>query len=198
MDKVTILVEGYAHPGLNDSYVASPTCSLVESNGKRFIVDPGTNAKALLLALEKNEIEKESLSGIYLSHYHPDHFLNIRLFPDLDIYDGSVQWSADVEYFHKDKIPGTNIEIILTPGHSSEDASLLVTTEEGKICIAPDVFWWEDGQQKTDNLEDLLNLDDPFASDKNALLESRKLVLKLADFIVPGHGNIFKNNFKNL
>lgn len=194
MNKVQVLVEGYAHLNEDGTYTASPTCTLVESNGKKFLVDPGTNKEKLLGAFKKENVLVSDLSFIYLSHYHPDHFLNIRLFPDLDIYDGEICWRGDLEIFHQGKLPGVNIEILKTPGHATEDTSLLVKTEKGVVCICPDVFWWEDGKQKTDSIEELLNLEDPFANNKVALLASRKLVLEKADYIIPGHGKVFKVN----
>lgn len=66
------------------------------------------------------------------------------------------------------------------------------------MCIAQDVFWWEDGKQETDSVQKLLDLQDPFASDPEALQQSRKLVLDLADWIIPGHGVMFRNPGKNL
>lgn len=196
MIKVTVLVEGYAHPNPDGSYTASPTSTLIETKDIKILVDPGTNSQKLLEALKNIGLSVNDISFIYLSHYHPDHFLNIRLFPNIDIYDGGIKWSNDKEYFYNDFLPETDIEILKTPGHSPEDASLLVKTANGNICIAPDVFWWEDGLQKSDTLEDLLSLQDPFATDKEALLNSRKLVLEKSDFIIPGHGKIFAT--KNL
>lgn len=193
MDKVHILVEGYAYPKEDGSFVASPTTSLVETEGKKFIVDPGTNAEKLLIALSKIDLKPEDIDFIYLTHYHPDHFLNLSLFPGKDVYDGTMLWKSDGEYTHKDFIPNTKIEILLTPGHSPEHSSLLVKTDEGVVCIAQDVFWWEDGKQKSDIEQSLLELEDPFATDKEALLNSRKLVLDKADWIIPGHGKKFRN-----
>jgi len=82
-----------------------------------------------------------------------------------------------------------------TPGHATEQYSLLVDTENlGLVCIAQDVFWWEDGTQKSDTVDDLLAGKDPFANDEVALLESRKLVLNSgAQWIIPGHGKMFRN-----
>ena len=97
---------------------------------------------------------------------------------------------------YRHKIPGTDIEIIPTPGHAPEHCSLLVTDVNfGKVCVAQDVFWWEDGKQKTDDYEVLINQNDPFASDFEELKKSRKKVLKIAEYIIPGHGKIFKNEF---
>ncbi|MBI2464711.1 MBL fold metallo-hydrolase [Candidatus Shapirobacteria bacterium] len=197
MNQVHILVEGYAHPGENGAYHASPTSTLITTrDNKKILVDPGTNAAKLLEALAKLSINESDLTGIFLSHYHPDHFLNIRLFPNTDVYDGGILWQGDRETFYESTIPGTDIEILKTPGHADEDASLLVKTAEGIVCIAPDVFWWEDGNQKTDNINDLLSLVDPFANNPAALLESRKLVISKADIIIPGHGRKFENHFR--
>ena len=102
-------------------------------------------------------------------------------------------WSKDKEIFHKGKVFGTEISILKTPGHSPEHSSLVVKTKEyGIVCIAQDVFWWEDGKQKSDRLRDLLSLKDPFVTDQKALKESRKKVLEIADYIIPGHGDMFK------
>jgi glyoxylase-like metal-dependent hydrolase (beta-lactamase superfamily II) len=193
MNKVHILVEGYARPGEGDAYLASPTTTLIETGDKKILVDPGTNGELLLKALNELGVSSNDISYIFLSHYHPDHFLNIKLFPDLDIYDGTLHWKNDEEYSIDGVLPGTDIEILPTPGHSPEHCSLLVKTEEGRVCIAQDVFWWEDRAQKSETEEDLLNLEDPYASDITALKVSRKLVLEKADYIIPGHGKKFKN-----
>lgn len=196
MNKVTVLVEGYAHPGEDDIYVASPTTSLIETSDKKILVDPGTNSKKLLSSLEELNLKESDLSFIYLSHYHPDHFLNIKLFPNLELYDGSMRWAGEEEHTYENLLPGTDIEILSTPGHAPEHSSLLIYTDEGVVCIAQDVFWWEDGKQQTEDIEQLLNQEDPFASDMEALKQSRKLVLEKADWIIPGHGKKFKNPTK--
>lgn len=83
-----------------------------------------------------------------------------------------------------------------TPGHAPELTSLVVETEEGVVVVAHDVFWWMDGEQKSETVEDLMNLVDPFVNDENELEESRKKVLEIADWIIPGHGKMFKNPAK--
>jgi glyoxylase-like metal-dependent hydrolase (beta-lactamase superfamily II) len=193
MNKVTVLVEGYAYPYKDGCYAASPTCTLVESGNMKFIVDPGTDKEKLLIALDKNNLASKDIDFIYLSHYHPDHWLNVRLFPEHDIYDGEICWRGSEEIFHKGKLPGTvGVEIIKTPGHATEHTSLLVDTPEGVVCISADVFWWEDKHQKSDTVVELLGHRDPFGSDKSALIKSRKLILEKADFVIPGHGKKFK------
>jgi len=190
MAKVKVLVEGYARKSGN-SYEATCSTVLIEDAGKRIIVDPGCNEALLLSALKKEGLSPNDIDLIFLSHYHVDHILNIRLFPGKDVLDGNTIYRGDKELFFEGKIPGTNIEIIETPGHTHEHATLLVKTEKGVIAVAEDLWWWEDGKQKTDK-KTLLSLKDLYAKDKKALLKSRKLILKKADFIIPGHGKMFK------
>jgi len=198
MNKIKILIQGYAYQGENGNFFASPTTTLIYHNYKRILVDPGTNSKKLLEELAKENLTPNDIDILYLTHYHPDHFLNIKLFPSLPLVDGSMVWKEDEEIIIEDgKIPGTEIQILLTPGHTAEHSSLLVPTDDlGLVCIAQDVFWWEDGKQKTDNVEEMINYEDPFASDFEALKKSRKLVLEKADWIIPGHGEMFKNPSK--
>lgn len=194
MYQFKILIEGYAYPGENSEYIASSSSVLIWDDGIKILADPGTNSKMLIEALIKENLKPEDIDLIYLTHYHPDHFLNIRLFPGKDIFDGTTRWSEDKEFSHSGKIPDTEIEILNTPGHAQENATLLFETEKfGKVCLASDVFWWETGKQKSDNYDDLIDGEDQFASDFEALKNSRKLILEKADWIIPGHGEIFKN-----
>lgn len=193
MNTVHILIEGYAHAGENNSYVASPTSVLIETPEKKILVDPGTHPDKLLSALKRHNLQPHDIDMIFLSHYHPDHFLNIRMFPQVGIYDQTTHWHNDEEHFYEGTLPDTDIEILPTPGHSPEHTSLLVHTEEGIVCIAQDVFWWEDGKQASETEKDLLELVDPFVNDQAALFASRKRVLEKADWIIPGHGKKFKN-----
>lgn len=197
MSTFKILIEGYAHPLIDDNYIASPTTTLIYDSGLKILVDPGTNKDLLLEALKKEGLTPSGIDILFLTHYHPDHFLNIRLFPDHDIYDGFMIWKNDKEISYFGKIPGTEIEVIPTPGHSSEHCSLLINDEKlGKVCIAQDVFWWEDEKQKSNTEKDLMELHDLFASDIEKLKASRKKVLEIADWIIPGHGKMFKNPLK--
>ncbi len=195
MDEYKIIIEGYAYSEDN-YYVASPSTVLIESNGITVLVDPGADPE-LLKKLKNAGYQLEDIDVIYLSHYHPDHFLNIRFFPNHKIYDGETIWDRDKEYETGDKIHTTNIKILKTPGHSPEHTSLLINTKDhGKVCIAQDVFWWEDGKQNNESEKNLMELEDPFASDIDELKKSRKKVLEVADWIIPGHGKMFKKPLK--
>lgn len=71
---------------------------------------------------------------------------------------------------------------------------MLAETEEGKVVVAADVFWWTDEEkQEIDDIDALINKEDPFTKDLKALKESRKKVLEIANWIIPGHGKMFRN-----
>jgi glyoxylase-like metal-dependent hydrolase (beta-lactamase superfamily II) len=59
----------------------------------------------------------------------------------------------------------------------------LIKTEKGLVAIVGDVFWKEN-----------FPIEDSYASDKEKLQEGRKKILKIADWVIPGHGKIFKVN----
>ncbi|OGF18754.1 hypothetical protein A3I35_00615 [Candidatus Falkowbacteria bacterium RIFCSPLOWO2_02_FULL_45_15] len=192
MSEIKILIQGYARPA-KGGYIASPTTTLIKDSGKLILVDPGANDKALLRELAKEKLKPGDIDIIFLTHYHPDHILNIRLFPQADVYDGNTIYRGDREIFYDGKtIPGAAVKVIATPGHAHEHASLLVETKEGKCAIAGDVFWWEDGQEPALDKKSLLRLTDEFVKDKVALRKSRQKLLQLADYIIPGHGKKFQ------
>ena len=193
MAELKVLIEGYARKE-NNIEVASPSTVLIEDSGLKILVDPGTNKKLLLEALEKEGLEPEDIDLIFVTHYHLDHVLNIKLFPDKNVLDGDIIYRDDKEIGFSGKIPNTNIKIIPTPGHAHEHVCLLVETEKGKIVIAGDLWWWTDKEKQKTDYRSLMNHEDPYVKDKTALRNSRKKILEIADYIIPGHGKMFEVN----
>ncbi len=191
MSEVKVLIEGYAKEE-NGVELASPSTTLIQDSGLKILVDPGANKELLLNALSKEGLYPKDIDIIFLTHYHPDHILNIRLFPDKDILDGNTIYRDDKEIAFSDNIPNTNVKVMETPGHAHEHACLLVETEMGKIVIAGDVFWWSDEEEQKTDYESLMNHKDPYVKNEKELKESRKKILEIADYIIPGHGKMFK------
>jgi len=190
LSKVKVLVEGYARQR-EGFFEASSSTVLIEDSKKKILVDPGCNESLLLSALTREGLTPSDIDYIFLTHYHIDHWLNVRLFLNKDVVDGETIYRGDKEISFSKFLPGTSIEVVPTPGHAHEQVSLFVKTAEGVVAIAEDLFWWEDGMQKND-LKSLLDNIDPFVKNKEQLFESRKLVLKKADFVIPGHGKMFR------
>jgi len=192
MNKVKILIKGYAKK-TKTGWLASSTTTLIEDNGKKIIVDPGINKELLFKKLQEEGLSPDDINIVFMTHYHPDHVFLASVFEKAKVFDGDTIYENDQEGSYEKKIPGTNLEVIPTPGHAHEHASLLIKTVKGNVVIAGDVFWWtDDEEQKTGNIEALINKEDPFTKDFQALRESRKKILEIADWVIPGHGKMFK------
>lgn len=187
MAEVKVLVEGY----VKDNKASSSTV-LIKDSDFNILVDPGANKELLLKALAKEKLKPEDIDLIFVTHYHLDHTLNIRLFPKQDVLDGDIIYRNDEEISFSGKIPNTNIKIITTPGHAHEHASLLVETEKGKIVIAGDLFYWNNKEEQKTDCKSLIEKNDPYVKNKQDLADSRKKILEIADYIIPGHGKMFK------
>lgn len=191
MTEFTTLVEGYAYERSHVLY-ASPTTVLIQDHGLSILVDPGASPQRLLSAFEQHDLDLPDIDLIFLTHHHLDHLLNIRLFPNVDVYDGYTINRGDQIRSYSGQIPGTDLQILPTPGHTTEHWSLLMQTRQGKVAIAGDVFWWYDDQSPTLNEQNLLSLVDPYVEDMEALSASRRQLLNVADWIIPGHGGLFE------
>jgi len=193
MAKVKILVLGYVKI-IKGKEFASSTTTLIQDNGINIVVDPGMNRDALLDNLLKEDLKPEDINFVILTHTHLDHSLLVGIFENAKVFDNSDVFSSDGQISqHKGKIPNTNIEIIKTPGHDQFHCSVLVTTKDlGKVIVAGDVFWWTDEEEQKIDKQSLLGHQDPYVKDEKALRKSRENILELADYIIPGHGEIFK------
>lgn len=193
MAEIKILVEGYARD-VKGTWFVSPNIVLIKENGINTLVDPGCDRERLVDSLGKEGMMLKDIDYVVITHPHLDHCLLMGIFENAKVLDNDEVCSCDGTIKeHEGKVPGTGVQIIKTPGHDRAHCSLVVDTEElGKVVVAGDVFWWsEDEEQKTDK-ESLMSHEDPFVKDRQALKESREKVLKIADYIIPGHGKMFK------
>ena len=192
MTEVKILIEGYAKE-LPTGWLASSACCLITTDDKKIITDPGCNRKNLFDALEKENLKPEDIDYVFLSHGHVDHILLASVFEKAKFvtYDTNLLYDQDLMLEFKKDFFGKDIEILETPGHVTEHLSLLVNTPKGKIAIAGDVIWWTEGEEQ---IVDVNKEDDSHPKELNMekLIESRKKLLKIADFIIPGHGKLFR------
>jgi glyoxylase-like metal-dependent hydrolase (beta-lactamase superfamily II) len=191
MAEVKVLIEGYAIK-TKDEWKASSSTVLIRDNGLNILVDPGSNKQLLLKSLIKEKLKTKDINLLFLTHYHLDHTLNIKLFPECDVLDGDTINRDDRIIEYSGNIPKTNIEVIPTPGHANEHCSLLVKTNKGNIIIAGDLFWWRTNEEQKIDYNSLIEKKDPYVKNIEDLIESRKKILEIADYIIPGHGKMFK------
>lgn len=194
-NSVTVLHEGYLQPikgrepmpGVVDSGArhVGGTIVLVRGGGITLVADPGMvrNDALILAALEKEGVATDDVTHVFISHHHPDHTMNIALFANAALVDFWAKYSGDLWEDHGDDYElAAGIRVIQTPGHTEEDASLVVDTPEGTYVLT---HAWPFSQ--------INSSPDPLAWDQKALDQSRARILKIADWIIPGHGNVVPN-----
>jgi len=177
--RVHILVDGTLRPD-----VAS-TCSLVLDGDHAIVVDPGLapSQESITGPLHELGLSRSDVTDVVLSHHHPDHTINVGLFPmarihdHWAIYDFAGRWDT-VEC--EGRQIAANVSLMKTPGHTDEDMSTVVQTADGVYVLTHE--WWTASEP----------VDDPYAPDLAELRQSRARILEIADVIVPGHGAPFR------
>lgn len=198
MNKLKVIIPGFARE--YDGYEeASPSVVLIITDKYKIIIDPGFNRQAILDALSKENLTTGQIDFVILTHTHLDHCVLAGMFENATILDDSDQYLKNGEIRRQgNNILDDGIQIISTPGHDQFHCSIVVEMADmGKVVVAGDVFWWYEGNEPKKDYESLLNLVDPYVKDLDALTDSRKKILEIADYVVPGHGGMFKNEIYN-
>lgn len=175
--QLDILFAGYAGPGV------AGTVSLIRDGARVIVVDPGmVPRRAVILdPLRRLGVEPADVTDVVLSHHHPDHTMNIALFPETArvhdhwaMYQGDTWTSRPAE----GAFVSPGVQLIETPGHTPQDITTLVSTDQGLVALTH--LWWNADAES-----------DSRATDLDALHAGRRRVLDLATHIVPGHGPAF-------
>jgi glyoxylase-like metal-dependent hydrolase (beta-lactamase superfamily II) len=182
MTSVHLLHAGYIRE--EGSRVGS-SVSLVRDGEALIVVDPGLAAdRALILdPLAALGVGPDEVTHVFLSHHHPDHTINIALFPNVEVVDFWARYVRDQWLDHDGDgyRLASRSQLWLTPGHTEEDASLVVQADDGTYVFTH--AWW-----RSDRTPEV----DPIAPDQSVLDQSRARILGVADIVVPGHGEPFR------
>ena len=173
---------------LHAGYTGKRTASsivVVRDGDALIVVDPGMVARRALILdpLRELGVAPEAVTHVFLSHHHPDHTINVALFPNAEVVDFWARYIGD-EWLD---MPGDGYrlspksELWLTPGHTQQDASLIVEADDGVYAMTH--LWWH-----ADRTPEV----DPVADDQAALETGRARVLAVADIVIPGHGGPFR------
>ncbi|MEM0982547.1 MAG: MBL fold metallo-hydrolase [Planctomycetota bacterium] len=195
LPRVTVLNDGYGRayqnlnprPYTNDDggRLVESTIVLIEAEGATIIMDPGMISKRTDLTdrLAEEGVGVRDVTHVVYSHHHPDHTVNTALFPSAIVVDYFSTYEGDVWLDHGPEYtiaPG--VKLLRTPGHTDEDATLIVETPDGVFACTH--LWGSAGS---------VGRPDAIAEDPLALEQNRARILEIADFIVPGHGPMFRN-----
>jgi glyoxylase-like metal-dependent hydrolase (beta-lactamase superfamily II) len=179
MATVHLLHEGYATERTASSVV------LVRDGDALIVADPGmvANRSLILDPLAALSVAPEAVTHVFLSHHHPDHTINVALFPNAEVVDFWARYVGD-DWLD---MPGDGYhlspraQLWLTPGHSDQDASLIVEADDGVYALTH--LWW-----RGDRTPEI----DPYAPDQALLERNRERVLAVATIVIPGHGGPFR------
>ncbi len=177
MPRVHVLTSGYV-----GERVAS-TVSMIEATDALIVVDPGMvrSPSVILDPIVRLGYQPEDVTDVIISHHHPDHTINIALFPKARVHDHWAMYENDIWTSR----PAEGFEVAAgvtlweTPGHTVQDITTVV--DDGEDVVALTHLWWfQSGPSE-----------DPLATDAEALHRGRERVLEIATLIVPGHGESF-------
>jgi glyoxylase-like metal-dependent hydrolase (beta-lactamase superfamily II) len=179
MASVHLLHAGYTGERVGSSVV------LVRDGDALIVADPGMVARRSLILdpLAALGVAPEAVTHVFLSHHHPDHTINIALFPNAEVVDFWARYKDDLWLDHEGDgyALSPNARLWLTPGHSEEDASLIVSADDGVYAMTH--LWWH-----ADRTPEV----DPLGADQAAIVRNRERVLAAADVVIPGHGAPFR------
>lgn len=171
---------------LNPGYLGgrcSSSVSLIEADGAIIVVDPGmvSHRSAILDPLATLGYLPEDVTDVVISHHHPDHTINIALFPEAAVHDHWATYRGD-EWLSRaaegvSLAPG--VSLWETPGHTPQDITTVVETDDGVVALTH--LWWNATHPP----------EDPYCTDPVVLHEGRARVLEIADLVIPGHGPAF-------
>jgi glyoxylase-like metal-dependent hydrolase (beta-lactamase superfamily II) len=176
---VHLLHAGYAGDRVGSSVV------LVRDGDALIVADPGMVAdrRRILDPLAALDVAPEAVTHVFLSHHHPDHTVNVALFPNAEVVDFWARYIGD-EWLDHDGDGyrlSPNAQLWVTPGHTEEDATLIVTADDARYALTH--LWW-----RADRSPEI----DPLASDQAAIERGRQRVLAAVDIVIPGHGEPFR------
>lgn len=179
MTSVHLLHAGYATDRVGS------TVALVRDGGALIVANPGMVAdrRLILDPLEALGVAPEAVTHVFLSHHHPDHAINVALFPDAEVVDFWARYRGDEWLDHEGDgyRLSPRAELWLTPGHTEEDATLVVEADDGVYALTH--LWWN---------TDRTPVIDPLAWDQDSIERGRERVLAAADVVLPGHGEPFR------
>lgn len=158
---------------------------------KNLLVDTGlpSQKELILKSLLSYGISADEIDYVVLTHGHSDHIGNNNLFEksifimDNDVCQGDSYTFHDFSKTCLELFEG--VQIMGTPGHTDHDLTVIVRSDLGVYAIAGDIF------EKKEDLQEP-ELWQAWSKQPSLQEKQRARILELADFIVPGHGQLYR------
>lgn len=197
------------------------TVTYIESDA-RVLVDTGfefdsemtdenvkLNRKLLLRDLKAAGLKPADIDIVFITHWHIDHFGNFKLFKDSTFMTpeaaaGKVK--IEVAGVKDGEKIADGVTAVSTPGHTADHGSLVFRTDrlrksvqagaggrivgigEVTVAVAGDAILTPSFYMA----EKIWSQNKDFSSE-DAAKESAKKLTDVADYIIPGHGDMFRN-----
>ncbi|XP_023244512.1 metallo-beta-lactamase domain-containing protein 1-like [Centruroides sculpturatus] len=195
MTSLVIIKEGFSEFDQKCNIMrANCSCTIVRSSDVCIIVDPLTawDKDYILQQLKEQNLNPDDITHVVCTHGHSDHIGNLNLFlKAIHIVGQSISCGTDYFIHSFDKTPykiNSSIQVIATPGHTHSDVSVVVLTETyGTVVIAGDLFERKEDIQEPSLWREIAGSENP-----KLQLINRQRILDMADYIIPGHGPMFK------
>lgn len=195
--EVFVLFEGYSRTEQAGKIMkANCSCSLIKAWDLNIIVDTMTpwDKDRIVQKLKEHNLDPSDINFVINTHGHSDHIGNNNLFLNaIHVVGQSVNKGDeyDLEAFEKGHyIISDQVKVIATPGHTLDSVSVEVKADDGLYMIVGDLF------EKEEDIKDGSIWREAGSEDPEQQKNHRQKVLSSADFIVPGHGKMFRNAYK--
>lgn len=189
---ISVLMQGYSYEDRNGDFKANGTCTLIIGASK-ILVDTGSprDKDKIIKCLQDHDLSPSNIDYVICTHGHIDHVGNLNLFPNAKFIVGYDIMYGDSYQDHdfkngKNFIVDNNVEVNPTPGHTHADVSVLVRNvkDYGTVVVCGDLFENEKDNNEWKSLSENVKIQEI----------NREKILKIADYIIPGHGAMFKTN----
>lgn len=186
-------------------YCGMANLTLIETHAGPIMFDVGhiVNSKGLVDGLKGRGLTPAAVPRVFLSHLHVDHVMNIGMFPySTKVYVSRAEWEyaanphredAWVPWLIREQLQKYDLQLVEgegdlvpgvryfpVPGHTPGSMALTFETRaKGRVVLAGDALKFPREMLQ-------LGADHAFDSYENAAASIR-LILSMADRIVPGH-----------
>lgn len=187
MTDIIVLINGYFKNISKTRCRGGATITLIRDNKVNILVDTGNivDKGKIIKGLKKAGLGPKDINIVVNTHSHQDHTGCNYLFPQARfLVHGAAFWDDIFDRSIKSQKITKNIKLISTPGHSEDSCSVLVKSKLGTVAIVGDLFWKENDYK--------IKLLEKDCSNLKLFYKNRKAILTIADWIIPGHGKMFK------
>lgn len=175
------------------------TCTLIQGNGFRLLVDPSlTSADEMAKELDRRSgLKLRDIDTVFITHEHGDHWYGLSHFPAARWLAGpDVAAALNKAALNKtgklakrvEAISGKileGVEAVPTPGHTPSHHSVRFDCDGQSVVVAGDAVATRDFWRERRGYFNCVDFD--------LSVRSMNRLSSLADIVVPGHDNYFVN-----